>query len=72
MKEQESKPKNRLKRLLCRSFSDDEWERLKGSRTFARAIENADDTLDDFERLCSVGNAIISRQQSRQVGARRK
>ena len=45
--------------LLERCFSREEWEYLKRSEKFKARLEKANNTLDDFEDLCLLGDRLL-------------
>jgi hypothetical protein len=40
-------------------FNDGEWEYLQGLSRFTTAMAEAEDTLDDAERLILVGSRLV-------------
>ena len=47
-------------RLLKASFSKQEWKALKENAKFKAQLKHSKDTLDDFENLARIGNALVA------------
>jgi hypothetical protein len=52
-------PPHRFTKVLARIFTKTEWDYLMGRERFKGAMETGGETLDDFERLCVLGDQLL-------------